>query len=383
VRPVILLMGVLFLTLLPRVLLSPLLLQIEQSFSLSRTQSGALFLYISIGFSVAMLGSGFVAERLHHRGTIVLSLMVVGGACVLLSLMSDIRLLRISLVIMGMGAGLYAPSGIATLTGAAQSRHWGKALALHEIGPIMGFFAAPIVAELAIRFANWRVLFALIGVCCISMALVYRRYSYGGRFPGAAPKIRHLRSIFSDRAFWVVALLFVLALGLEIGVFSMLPTFLVVQRGMTTTAANSLVAASRLTALALVFGSGFLSDRFGAKRLMVVVCTLAGLSTLIIGVAHGGVLAVAVFLQPMLVSAFFPAGLVMLSNVAAPDTRNLVISLVIPIAYLFGAGATPVGIGALSEIGMFGAGFVILGALMMMSVVFLRLLPSDHRRIHA
>ncbi|TVQ99271.1 MAG: MFS transporter [Spirochaetaceae bacterium] len=375
VRPALLLVLVLFLNLLPRVLLSPLLLEIEAAFDLSRAESSGLFLFVSVGFSITMLLSGFVAERLHHRGTIVLSLSVVGAASVLLAAAPSASVLRVLLFVLGMGAGLYAPSGIATLTGAAHARHWGKALALHEVGPILGFFAAPVIAEAAIQLGSWRLLFAVIGIACFAMAIFYRGVSRGGRFPGSPPNLHHVRSILAQRTFWVVALLFMLALGLEIGVFALLPTFLIERREMTSTAANSLVSVSRLTALLLVFGSGVLADRFGAKRLLTTICLLAGVATALIGISRGSMLYVVVVVQPMLIAAFFPAALVLLSSIAAPESRNVVISLVIPISYLFGAGAAPFGIGLLSEAGAFGAGFVILGMLMMASTLLLRFLP--------
>ncbi len=374
-RPILLLVGVLFLTFLPRMLLSPLLLRMEQTFALSRAEGGALFLFISFGFSGAMLCSGFVAERLHHRGTIVLSLTLVGLSQLLLAAAINVLMLRLGFVLLGIGAGLYTPSGIATLTGVAHARHWGKALAMHEVGPVLGFFAAPLLVNVAVQVAHWRVLFALLGLVCLVMAPTYKRVARGGRFPGAAPKPRHLLAIARHPAFWVVALFFILAAGLEVGVYSMLPTFLIVERGMSEPVANTLVAMSRLTALLLVVGSGLLADRLGAKLLIALAAISSGLATLLIGASTGAVLVVAVFLQPMLVAAFFPPGFVMMASVATDETRNLVVAMVIPIAYLFGGGLVPTVIGFLAEHGRFGTGFVIVGALMMASTAMLRTLP--------
>lgn len=374
-RPILLLVSVLFLTFLPRMLLSPLLLRIEQTFALTRAEGGALFLFISFGFSGAMLCSGFVAERLHHRGTIVLSLTLVGMSQLLLAAALNIVVLRLGFVFLGIGAGLYTPSGIATLTGVAHARHWGKALAMHEVAPVLGFFAAPLLVNLALHVAHWRVLFLLLGLICLAMAPTYKRVAKGGRFPGAAPKPRHLLAICTHPAFWVVTTFFILAASLEVGVYSMLPAFLVDERGMSEPVANTLVAVSRLTALLLVVGSGLLADRFGAKLLIAIAAITSGLATIFIGASTGAVLVVAVFLQPMLVSAFFPPGFVMMAGVATDETRNLVVAMVIPIAYLFGGGLVPTVIGFLSERGLFSIGFVIVGALMMASTALLRTLP--------
>ena len=378
-RPVVLLVGALFLTFVPRMLLAPLLLRVEESFALSRVESGALFFFISGGYSAAMLASGFVAARLHHRGTITVALGVVGIGLWVLAAAPTAAVFRLGLVILGAGAGLYAPSGIATLTDTVSARHWGKALGLHEIAPILGFFTAPVLVEISVRVATWRAMLIFFGAACLLSAPVYFRLARGGRFAGAAPKVRHVVSIVSQRTFWIVALFFVLAVGLEVGVYSMLPTFLVTERGLSGTAANGLVSLSRLTALLLVFSSGLLADRFGARLLIGVVCTAAGIATVLIGVSGGAILVVAVLLQPMLVAAFFPAGFIVLTGVTGAETRNLVIAMVIPLAYVFGGGVVPAGIGWLSARGRFDVGFVVVGLMMIAAVALLRALPRRDR----
>jgi len=205
---------------------------------------------------------------------------------------------------------------------------------------------------------------------------LFLRKAEGGRFPGARPSPRNIVAICSVGRFWIIAVFFVLAVGLEIGVYSMLPTFLVEERGLAEATTNTLVGASRLSALVLVFTSGWLADRIGAKRLIRVVA----LATVTIGLGHGIPLLVAVVLQPMLVAAFFPAGLIELSHVAPAQNRNLAIALVIPVANLFGAGAVPTILGYVAELGLFGAGFVVLGILMPAATVLLRWLPEERPR---
>ena len=142
---------------------------------------------------------------------------------------------------------------------------------------------------------------------------------------------------------------------------------------------NTLVGISRLTALPLVFTSGWLSDRLGAKRLIGAVAVCSGAATVAIGATGGVLLTVAVLLQPMLIAAFFPAGLIELSKIAPAETRNLTLALVIPVANLFGAGAVPSVLGHLAEGGHFGLGFVGVGGLMLAALALLPLLPDSPR----
>ncbi len=379
-RPILLLVGALCVTFLARMLLSPLLLHIRAHYALTHAEGGMLFFVMSVGYSVSMLLSGFVAERLEHRGTVLASLLIVGAALALIGFAPPLPVFYTGLVLLGAGAGLYGPSGITTLTDVAKAEHWGKALALHEIGPILGFFGAPVLAAVVVRYSSWQAGFLVVAVASFIGAALFSRYAEGGRFPGAPPSPRNVLQIWSIGRFWIIALFFVLAVGLEIGVYSMLPSFLVEVRGMSEGVTNSLVGASRLTALALIFVSGWLADRIGARILIGAIAIAAGSVTVGIGLARGPLLLGAVLLQPMLIAAFFPAALIELARVAPAQSRNLAVALVIPVANLFGSGAVPAVLGYLAERGQFAAGFVLVGALMPPATVLLPLLRGGERR---
>ena len=107
-----------------------------------------------------------------------------------------------------------------------------------------------------------------------------------------------------------------------------------------------------------------------------MVGVTAGACTVSIGLLRGTPLAAAILLQPMLVSAFFPAGFAELARVTPQSSRNVAVSLVIPAASLFGSGVVPAVMGRLAEIELFWLGFVLLGGLMLASMTLLPLLPA-------
>ena len=80
---------------------------------------------------------------------------------------------------LGMAAGLYLPSGIATLTTLVDMRHWGKAIAIHELAPNLSFVTAPLVAEAILAWFSWRLAFALLGIAALGLAAVFYRYGKG------------------------------------------------------------------------------------------------------------------------------------------------------------------------------------------------------------
>ena len=365
----LLLVSVFFMTFLARTILSPLLLPIERDLGVTHAEAGSFFLIISIGLIATMLGSGFVSQRLNHHRMIALSVAVSGAGALLLGASTTLAGFRAGLVLLGAGAGLYLPSGLTTLTDVVPSRQWGRALAIHELGPILGLFSGPILAELALRVGGWRSVLIAIGAISLVMAVVFARWGAGGRFHGAPPHWSALREVVASRRFWIIAFFFVMAIGLELGVYAMLPTYLVVDRGLDQSLVNTIVSTSRLTSLLAVFAAGWLSDRFGVRHVIGGVAVTAGLVTAVLGFAGGWLLIAAVYLQPMLISSFFPAGLTALAGVGSAERRNLAVSVVVPLAYLFGAGMIPAILGHLAEVNLFGTGFIGVGVLMIVGAL--------------
>ena len=378
--PVLFLVTILFLTFLARVIFSPLLVPIEADLHLSHAEAGSFFLLISIGFAVTMLGSGFVSERITHRGTIFASVLICGLALLMISLSTSLTGIRFGLVALGMGAGLYFPSAMATITRLVDSAHWGKAIALHEVGPTMGFVFAPIIAELGLNFTSWRGVVVVVGVGCLVAAAIFGLFGKGGRFTGEPPRLGNIGLLFSQSSFWIIAILMSLAAGASVGVYAILPVYLIDERAMEQGVVNTLVGLSRVSGLITLFLAGWLTDRFGVKLVMVSIYAIAGVLTGLLGLATNVWLVIVVFLQPAIVTSFFPVALLALANIGPPHIQNVAISLMIPFVFLFGGGIVPAGMGIMAEYRGFATGFILMGGLLLANLVlliFLRIRPTS------
>ena len=308
-----------------------------------------------------MLLSGFALRYLQHHACIAAAALIAGAGLFLAAASNSLVWFRTGLFLLGMGSGFYLPSGIATVTEIVRLERRGIAIAIHELGPILGLAAGPLLAEAALRTAGWRPLLHILGAVSVVLGFLYARLGQGGRFHGVSPRWNELRQILRQRNFWLIAVFFFLIIGQEAGVYSMLPAYLIADRGIDQTLVNSIVSTSRLTSLLIVFAAGWLADKFGYRWIIAVVALACGVTTAAIGFAGGWVLILAVYIQPMLISAFFPAGFLAMSTLTAAEGRDLTVSLVIPLGFLFGAGAVPAAIGRLAETGFFGLGFVIVG----------------------
>ncbi len=364
--PILFVALIFFLTFVARTALSPLMPSIEAELHISHSQAGMLFFVLAGGYFAAMMGSGLVSARLTHRYTIALSAVLVGLVLLVLAVSRGLWPVRAAVFFLGMAAGLYLPSGVTTLTDMVETRHWGKAVSIHELAPNLGFVAAPLLAELLMLWFSWRAVLAVIGGVTIVIGLFFARYSRWGCFPGQPPRPAAVKAIFARKSFWLMVILFGLAISSTMGIYNMLPLYLTGEIGISRRMANTFMAFSRIAGLLTALLSGWATDRFGARRTIISAFLLTGTATVLLGLlAEPGWVILLVFLQAVLSTIYFPAGFTALSSLFSVDIRNVAIAFTIPLAFLCGSGLIPAMIGFFGEAGSFSMGFATTGGLIL------------------
>ena len=372
--PLLFLAAIFFMNFIGRIIIAPLMPNIEEELHISHGQAGTLFLLISLGYFPSLMGSGFVSSRLTHRKTIFLSSIIVGLALLGVSQCRSLWSIQAGLIILGLSAGIYVPSGIATLTSLVSSRHWGKALAIHELAPNLSFLAAPLVSETLLTWFSWRGILGVLGALALLLGFAFERFGKGGQFYGEAPSLGSLKILTADRGFWIMLVLFSLGVSGTLGVYAMLPLFLVVERGLGRSSANTLIAISRIPGPVVSMMAGWATDRFGAKLTLFGVLFFCGLATMLLGTMEGPWLVMAVILQPILAVCFFPAAFSALSMTVSPAVQNVAVSLTAPFAFLIGGGVVPILVGMAGDAGCFDLGLVLVGGFIFLGAVFSRFL---------
>ena len=372
--------SIFYLSFLARIFLSPLLPTIESDLNIGHGEAGSLFFFISVGYFPGLLGSGVASSRLTHRWTIILSSVALGGSFLAVSLAHSLLWIRSGLIMIGLSAGLYFPSAMANLTDVVGSKHWGKAIAVHELAPILGFITAPLLAEGLMIWFSWRGVVAVLGLLAFVAGGVFTFFGRGGTSLGEPPSPKNLRLFITNPSFWIMVVFFSMGRAASMGVYTMLPLYLVAGEGLQRTLANTLVASSRVAGLGGIFIAGWLTDRLGPRRAMGGVFLACGMATMLLGSLHGSWIIPPLFLQPVLASCFFPAGLAALSKIGPPHITNVVVSLTLAISYLVAIGGIPAGIGFLMEHGLFSLGFILMGLLLMGSIILLKHLKFHQER---
>jgi MFS transporter, NNP family, nitrate/nitrite transporter len=357
----LILATIFFFNFLSRIVMGPLLPTIENDLGIDHSQSGSLFFFISVGYFTGLMGSGFISSRINHRRTILSSCMVLGVMLLLISASPSIAVMSPVLFLLGLATGIYLPSGVATISTFVDPRQWGKAFGVHEIAPSMAFVVAPLFAITMLQWFTWRGSMGILGAAALGAGCLFYLRFKDGQSVGESPHLGAIKSLIVQPAFWIMILLFALAISSTIGVYTMLPLYLVTERGFGQSDANTLVSLSRIPTIATALLAGLIIDRIGPRKTMSLVLLFTGAMTIMLGLAPVSWISLAVCLQPLFAVCFFPAGFAMLVAIAPKQSRNVAVSLAIPCGFLVGGGGVPCIIGMLADAGAFSFGFIIVG----------------------
>jgi NNP family nitrate/nitrite transporter-like MFS transporter len=369
--PILFLTGIFLLNFLSRSIIAPLLPQMELDLGLSHAQAGSFFFFITTGYFIGLTGSGFLAARLRHRRTIIISVATMGLALVAVGLSPSRLIICGALSCMGMAAGLYLPSGIATITTIARPVHWGRALAIHELAPNLAVLAAPLVVVWLMPILSWRGIVMAIGCASFGFGLCYIRWGRGGEFPGRPPDAKSLARLMKLPAFWIMSVLINLGVMGTMGVFTMLPLYLVNEHKLSMDSANLLIAVSRISSPFMALSSGWISDRLGIKPTMALVLAIGGATTMGLGLVSGFWIKVIVIAQPIASVCLFPPAFAAVALIVSPEERSLAVSLTAAIGIVVGGGLFPWLVGHLGEIGAFSSGYILAGGVIMAGTALL------------
>ncbi|UCF89285.1 MAG: MFS transporter [bacterium] len=370
--PLLFMTAIFLFNFLARFIWGPLLVPMEIDLGLSHTGAGSLFFLITIGYMVGLLVSGYISKKISHPMTIGYSCVSCGIVLAGASMSNSLLYLAISLVLVGFTTGIYLPSAIPTLTYGLAPGDYGKAYSFHEISPSLCFILGPILAEVMLRYHPWERVLLPVAAGIFLLGLTYLARPVTGKIYGEAPSFQSIRRVLSERRYWFLLFIFMLAAGANVGVYAMLPLYLQAGRGLDQTAANTLLSMSRMAAIFSPFLVGWATDRFGPGRVLTLIVFFNGVATAALGASSVPLFRVALFLQPMLSTAFFPPIWTIMSTIVDPRARNLGVSLIVPPAFIMGAGVLPTMIGAFGDAGLFPAGFVLWGVITLSSFWLVR-----------
>ena len=353
-----------FLNFSTRTVLSPLLPIFESELHISHALAGSIFLFLAVGYTSSLLASNWFTPRIGFKKSIAAGFLILTGALVALVFTRTYWGLGAVAFVLGFGAGLYLPSALPLLTSTIHPDRWGKAIAFHETAATSSILVIPLLAAAALRFLHWKWLVAVLSGLCLAATIVFL-----ARSPDLRPKEEEktpFSRVLRRRDFWIMAILWSFAAAGGLGLYNLMPLFLVNERGLPIDLANSIFGLSRIGGLVVTFLAGFLIDRFGVKRVLLISLLASGFSITGIALAESFPLLVTMLVfQATSIPVFFPAGLVAVSKLTGFGDRSAFAGATVAVGVVFGLGIAPTLLGTAADLWSFQAGMLVQGLLTM------------------
>jgi NNP family nitrate/nitrite transporter-like MFS transporter len=362
-----------------RSVLSPILPLIEDSLSISHGQAGGFFSSLSIGFSISLLLSGWFVSLWGNKKAVVIGFVGIGLVFLGIQWVESYSAFHILFFLLGLVTGIYIPSVLPIITETYDSRHWGKAIGFHDSAAGLSIFAIPILVAFGLNFFSWRRLLLILGVAGLLLPIYFWRVSVEPKKEISQHR-KHFIHLFKTKTVWALGILSTFASGSSFGVYAILPLYLIKEKGIDFGYANTLFGISRIGGVFVSILSGFLTDRFGYRKMIIFSLLTTGLSTIGLSLASTlPMILITLILQSIFPLAYFPACFAAISNLTLLSERSMVTGVILSIAVIFGMGGTPLALGVMADHFSFKTGILGLGVLVALSPLVVRLLEEKRR----
>lgn len=343
---------------------------IQDEFRLSKAELGGVTAAFSLSSGASQLPAGWLADRVGPTWLITMGVLGVGICGVLVGFSHSYSMLLMGLVLMGLAAGGYHPASTPLISMSVPAHQRGRALGLHLIGGNSSFFLAPLLAGGIAAAWGWRSSYIALAVPTIILGLFFflyltRRY---GKTHIEAMKRKQMEEQPPQPGYKrrLIAFLTMMVVGGGAGasVNSFLPVYMKEVLG----ASNELSAMS----LSIIFSSGlwagpaggWISDRIGSTRVIIVTGILSGVMILALNhVSLGWGLWVVLWVIGIIQAVRFPVTEVFIMSQSTAKNRSTIYGIYYSTMQYTGAIFAPVMGGLIDRYGYarmfnFAAGMV-------------------------
>jgi NNP family nitrate/nitrite transporter-like MFS transporter len=376
--PLFIFWGLWFLNFSTRTIFSPILPLIEDALSLSHGEAGGLFTSLATGYSLMLLAVGRFTSFWGYKRTVVFGFMGVGLVFIGLQWAQTYLMFHILFFLLGVATGTYLPSILPIITEMYDHRHWGKAFGIHDSAASVSIFSIPILVAFGLHFLFWKRLLIILGLISFLLPILFWRVSVEPKKETSHQKESRIFNLCKRRPLWIIAFLTIFSSGCSLGIYLILPLYLVKERGIDFGIANNLLGISRVGGIFISILSGFLIDRYGYRAILMWSLVAGGLSTICLSLSSSlAPILISLVLQATLLIAYFPASFAAISNLTPLSERSMAIGVTAFLGVILGVGGTPFILGLIADHFSFHVGILWLGILTTFSSLTVRLLEKE------
>ena len=358
---------------------SILLPEIKLGLGLSATQLGTLAFSRQATGWVSTVGAGYLGDRFPNRASLMLaaSLTLMGVSYFLAGSAPTYWLMFLAMLLVGVGPSLYHPPAIGALSRRFPEKR-GFAISLHGTGGSVGEVLGPLVTAGALAFLMWRDVLRVSLLPAILAAFVI--WAMMRSVPGEVSGSSSARSYFSPLGallrkrtlLLLVAVTALRSMG-QSSVQVFLPVYLREDLDFSVAKVAVYLALAQVVGVVAQPAMGFLSDKYGRKRVLIPAMAVLGL--LFLALAGAGselrllltIMALGAFLYS-LHTIFIAAAM----DIAGGEIQATVVSLIYGASFL--GTVSPIIAGLIAD--SYGTSSVFLygGAVTLVATVVLALL---------
>jgi MFS family permease len=356
---------------------SPILPLVEDSLALSHGEAGGLFTSLSIGYCLTLLIANRLASAWGFKKTVVIGFVGIFLVFLGFQWTESYFSFHILFFLLGAATGTYIPSILPIITETYDHKHWGKAIGFHDSAASLSIFAVPILIAFGLNYLSWRKILLILGIVSLILPIFFWEVSIEPKHEMSRQRGRYI-DLLKKRTTWVMGILWIFASASCVGVYSILPLYLIKGRGIDFGVANTLFGISRIGGVFASIFIGFLIDRYGYRRMLILCQLTAGLSTIGLSLASSlPLIMITLILQATLSLTFFPVGLATLSKLTPLSELSLTIGVILSFGVIFGMGVSPFLLGLTADYLNFQTGIFWLGVLTTFSSLLVRLLGEE------
>jgi MFS family permease len=308
---------------------------ITTSLGLSLAQAGGLAAARTLMAGLASFPSGFLADLASRRNILLgICIGMIGLGCLGLSAATTFPMLLLFMGVAGFGGGWFHPQSLAILS-AKYRKQKAFALGVHDSSANLGEVIGPLAIGFLLAFFDWRTTLQIWALPGLVIGVLYM--VFGGEGRSAVPRARDYgKAVWNDvvrnpAIFALVAVSTLRAMG-QTALAAFLPLYLSLHLQLSAGLAGAYMSVLFLFAGMAPAVLGYISDRFGHKRLIVIFSLLSAVtivaiphlgSGFVLGAGMGALGALLWALRPVIVSAAMSS--------APPDLSGSIV------AFIYGA----------------------------------------------
>ncbi|MFC1897712.1 nitrate/nitrite transporter, partial [Chloroflexota bacterium] len=261
------------------------------------------------------------------------------------------------------------------------------AMAIYHVGLFGGHIVLTIGGPLLVEAFDWRLPFIAFGILGVIVAFAYLQL--GKEAPSDGPKrkvdISDIFKLFRSRFMWLCGVIQFIRLAINRGITFWLPTFLMIDRGLSLQVTGLIVLLRGMLGTPSVLAAGYISDRLKNPPIVIgISLIMLAITTALFSMVDNIVLLVVVIgINALFVQCYFGPLFALPLEVFGQHTRGTTTGVSNTFANL---GSLTFGylLGAMRDAsGSFESGFYTIAGLAVVGVVFTILVARERRKVIA